>query len=127
LRGRTVGERRAEGDSRVSVHTEQLATGAGVHVEHRPRQRRFVLLDAEDDELAHTEYVERDGLWVFTHTYTEPHARHSGRAGQVVNGALDGARAMGMRIRAVCPFVADYLQQHPDYRDLVGPSSRALR
>jgi predicted GNAT family acetyltransferase len=104
----------------VSVYTSHDTTASSVHVEHRPAQRRFVLLDG-DDELAHTEYVERDGLWVFTHTYTEKHARHAGRAGQVVNGALNMARAAGMRIRAVCPFVADYLQQHPDYRDLVAP------
>jgi predicted GNAT family acetyltransferase len=107
----------------VPVQAPQVTSRTGVHLEHRPALRRFLLLDG-DDELAHTEYVERDGLWVFTHTYTEPHARHEGRAGQLINLALDRVREAGMRIRAVCPFVADYLQQHPDYRDLVGPPAR---
>jgi predicted GNAT family acetyltransferase len=105
-------------------------------VEHHPDERRFVLSEqaantddskdstTDDDDrndLAHVEYVVRNGMWVFTHTFTEPEARHRGLAGRVVAAALQGARSEGVSIAAVCPFVTDYVAEHPEYRDLLDP------
>lgn len=88
-------------------------------IEHRSAERRFVL-SQNGAELAHLEYVLRDGVWFFTHTFTEPAARGQGLAAEVVKAGLDGARAAGVLVRPVCPFVTDYLAAHAEYRDLLG-------
>lgn len=97
--------------------------GPGVdRIEHLPAQRRFVLTresDGHTQELAHVEYVTRDGVWVFTHTFTEPAARGLGLAAQVVRDALDTARQQGVQIGLVCPYVRQYVAEHPEYADLV--------
>jgi predicted GNAT family acetyltransferase len=101
------------------VHTEHLQ-----QIEHRLDERRFVL-SRDRVELSHLEYVVRDGVWLFTHTYTEPAARGHGLAARVVRAALDGARDAGVRVRPICPFVADYLAHHSEYEDLLGSSGAA--
>ncbi|MDB5548632.1 MAG: N-acetyltransferase, partial [Tardiphaga sp.] len=39
---------------------------------------------------------------------------------QLVKGSLDLIRADGDKVIAGCGFVADYLEQHQDYADLIG-------
>ena len=42
-----------------------------------------------------------------------------GIAGQLTRHALDWARAEGLKVRPVCPYVAKWIERHPDYQDLV--------
>jgi uncharacterized protein len=59
------------------------------------------------------EYERADGRLTLIHTDV-PEAlrgRHIGDA--LVKGALAAARAEGLRIVAVCPFVRAYLRKHP--------------
>jgi predicted GNAT family acetyltransferase len=64
-------------------------------------------------------YKLADGVMKLVHTETPPAARGRGLASQLVQGALDNARARGLKVVPVCLFVRDYLVKHPDYRDLV--------
>ena len=89
-----------------------------IDISHRPAERRFVLSD-DGVDLAHLEYVVRDGVWFVTHTFTEPAARGRGLAAQVTRAALDAARAERVRVRPICPFVVDYVATHPEYADIV--------
>jgi uncharacterized protein len=36
----------------------------------------------------------------------------------LVRGLLEIARAQGLKVHAVCPFVKNYLDRHPEYSDL---------
>jgi len=65
-------------------------------------------------------YYERDGVVVIPHTETSPEFRGRGLAGRLVGYALDDIRARGLRVEPACPFVADFIGQHPDYADLLG-------
>jgi predicted GNAT family acetyltransferase len=56
---------------------------------------------------------------VVTHTGTEPRWRGRGVAGRLTRFALDDIRASGRQVRPVCPYTADYLERHPEDRDLV--------
>lgn len=61
----------------------------------------------------------RDGdVLVVTHTGTEPQWRGRGLAGETTRHALLDIREAGWRVRAVCPFTADYLDSHAEVRDL---------
>jgi predicted GNAT family acetyltransferase len=42
-----------------------------------------------------------------------------GLGSALVAGALDDARARGLRVVPICPFVDAYIRRHPDYADLV--------
>ncbi len=61
------------------------------------------------------------GVRVFTHTEIDPAFGGRGYGTLLVREALDATRAAGMTIKAVCPFVRDFVDRHPDYADLVAP------
>lgn len=77
-----------------------------------------------DDQLAgFAEYRTRaDGTVVFTHTQIEPAFDGRGLGGQLARAALDDVRSRGVRVVPRCPFIAGWIERHPDYRDLVAGS-----
>jgi predicted GNAT family acetyltransferase len=92
---------------------------SGIAVEHRPDERRYELL--VDGEPA-GELVYRDrggGVLAFLHTEVDPNVRLRGLGSALVAGALDDARARGLRIVPLCPFVDAYVRRNPEYADLV--------
>ena len=67
------------------------------------------------------QYVLRDGRIVFTHTIVEDRFEGRGVGSRLAAGALDDVRARDLRVEARCPFIAGYIERHPEYRDLLGP------
>ena len=87
-------------------------------VEHRERERRFVVrFDGDDAELA---YV-RAGPKVIDlrHTYVPKSARGHGVAEALAQAAFDYAREHGLRVVPTCPFVRRWLASHPNEMKLV--------
>ncbi|MEU0540990.1 GNAT family N-acetyltransferase [Nocardia sp. NPDC005978] len=54
------------------------------------------------------------------HTLTFPEFRGRGVAAQVVEFALNDARAEGFSVIPTCWYVEKYIAEHPEYADLVG-------
>ena len=50
----------------------------------------------------------------FTHTVVPPEAEGHGVGSRLIAGALADAKARGLKVVPQCPFVAAYLQKHPD-------------
>jgi len=48
-----------------------------------------------------------------------PQARGGGTASRLIAGALQAARARGLKIVPRCSFVSAYLAKHPEFQDLV--------
>jgi predicted GNAT family acetyltransferase len=65
------------------------------------------------------DYVVKRGRLALVHTETLPAHAGSGVAGAVARFALEDARARGLRVIPICPFVRSYLERHPEYADLV--------
>jgi uncharacterized protein len=63
--------------------------------------------------------VIRDGRLRLDHTEVDDALEGQGVGSQLVKFALDELRANDHKIVPDCPFVAGYLDRHPDYRDLV--------
>lgn len=62
----------------------------------------------------------RDGdRVVMPHTQIDPAYGGQGLGGQMVRYALDDIRRQGCKVVPACPFVADYLDKHPEYADLL--------
>lgn len=86
---------------------------------HDETGSRFVLTRG-DQELGEAVYETReDGGIVFVHTEIKPEVQERGLGSQLVGGALDQLRtSTGVRVGATCPFVRNYLAEHPEYEDL---------
>jgi predicted GNAT family acetyltransferase len=75
-------------------------------------------LDFDDGTAVAYYRLTPDGI-VFVHTYTPEPLRGRGAASQLVRGALDWARARGMKVVPECSFVAEYIAAHSEFADLL--------
>lgn len=85
-------------------------------VRDNPAARRFEL-DA-DGQLAIAVYRVDGDTMTFTHTEVPASLQGRGIGSKLVRGALDAARARGLRVVPLCSFVADYIRRHPEVQDL---------
>lgn len=70
--------------------------------------------------VAHLQYELRaERTMDTTHTFTPPAARGQGVASRLVRMALDHARAQGWRVVPTCSYVAEWIDRHPEYEDLL--------
>ena len=76
------------------------------------------------DEVAFLMYRRGDGAIAYTHTEVPPPLEGHGIAAKLAVHALDYARANGLEVVPLCPYVADYIERHPAYQDLVAPRER---
>ena len=56
---------------------------------------------------------------MFTHTEVDESCEGRGYGSLVVRTALDAARAEGLQVVPLCPFVARVIERHPKYEDLL--------
>jgi uncharacterized protein len=82
-----------------------------------PTLSRFEMDDG--GVLAVANYRLADNLITFTHTEVPPQARGHGVASRLIAGALETARARGLKVVAHCSFVSHFLGRHPEYHDLL--------
>ena len=59
-------------------------------------------------------FGQRDGIITFRHTEVDPAFEGQGLGSTLAREALDDARARGLQIKALCPFIAAYLKRHPE-------------
>ena len=64
-------------------------------------------------------YTRRDGVAVYPHTKVDRRFEGRGIGGVLVEAALDDARARGLKVDPVCPFIAAFIERTPEYKDLV--------
>ncbi len=87
-------------------------------VEDDPAKRRYEIL--VDDALAgFAQYLPRDEVLIFTHTEVDPGFQNKGVGSALMRGTLDQVRAQGQRVVLQCPFMAAFINRHPEYADLV--------
>lgn len=74
-----------------------------------------------DGELASfVRYQVADDVITLHHTETLDGFGGKGVASKLARGTLDQIRAEGnLRVRALCPFIAGWIEKHPDYQDLL--------
>ncbi|SDE23026.1 GNAT family N-acetyltransferase [Rhodococcus tukisamuensis] len=87
-------------------------------IEHKPAENRFAI--HVDDALAgYADYTVINGVRDFDHTVTDPAFRGQGLAGKLVAAALDATRADGISIATSCSYVEKFVEQNPEYKDLL--------
>jgi predicted GNAT family acetyltransferase len=71
-----------------------------------------------DKVAGFSEYRRVRGRLIFFHTEVDPAFEGRGIGGRLAAGALDDVRARGLTFTVKCPFIASYLERHPEYEDL---------
>jgi predicted GNAT family acetyltransferase len=75
----------------------------------------------DDEVVGRVGYRLRQDRVVLTHTEVDEAHRGRGIANQLVQAALDDVVATGRRVTNFCPFVADYIADHPSYKTVIDP------
>ena len=60
---------------------------------------------------------------IFLHTVVAEEHEGQGVGTAIARYALDDARARGLRVRPLCPFIRSWMQRHPEYSDLLPTAS----
>jgi len=69
-------------------------------------------------------YRRRNTRLVLTHTEVDPSWSGRGLGGRLVAFALNDAARQELQVVPLCPFVAHYIDEHPEYERLVAESHR---
>jgi predicted GNAT family acetyltransferase len=64
-------------------------------------------------------YRRGPGVLIFTHTEVPPQLREGGIGSRLVQGALEAARAQGLKVIPRCSFVTHFIAMHPGFNDLL--------
>ena len=78
-----------------------------------------------EGEVAILTYQRQGKRITFYHTEVPPALEGRGIAGTLARAALEAARADGLEVVPLCPYVAAYIRRHQEYLPLVSPPYRA--
>lgn len=95
-----------------------------MHTVDNPERGRYELRE-DGDLLGFASYTVRDGVMSVPHTEVDPRLRGRGLASTLVRDTLEAARARGLGVLPLCPFVTRYIARHPEYLPLVPADQRA--
>lgn len=89
-----------------------------IEIANNEKESRFEASALEG--MAYLRYqMLRDGTVVLLHTEVPPALGGRGLASRLARTGLDFSRSRGAKVIVKCPFVAAYVQRHPEYQDLV--------
>lgn len=83
-----------------------------------PESSRYELRSGEE-LVGRIDYRDVGDVRTMPHAEIEPRHGGQGLGSRMVAAALDDCRARGLRVVPACPFVAGFVDAHPDYADLV--------
>ena len=90
-----------------------------VDITHNAERHRYEL--RVDGELASiAEYTPAGARFVFDHTETAAAFRGRGLAEKLVRAALEDVRKRNGGVVPSCSFVAEFMDEHPEFADLLG-------
>ena len=92
--------------------SEQIA------ITDRPRSDRYEL-EVDGELVGVLSYALGSGVITHRHAEVRPSRGRRGLGSQLARFALDDARARGLTVKPLCPFVAAFIVRHPEYEDLV--------
>lgn len=102
--------------SDIDVDTDEI------EIIHNQAEQRFEVELA--GKLAVLEYTPRGSRIAYTHTEVPDEMEGQGVGGALAKHALEYARAQGLEVLPICPFVAAYIRRHREYQDLVARGRR---
>jgi predicted GNAT family acetyltransferase len=113
------GTAKAAAEAKSTAAREQTGelTVADASEDHRYEAR------IGDGLAGYAAYLRTPQLIAFVHTEVDDAYEGRGVGSALARTALDEARAQGLRVAAICPFIAGWIDRHPDYQDLLYEST----
>jgi predicted GNAT family acetyltransferase len=90
-----------------------------VRVADHPDRQRYEATTSDGRLAGFAAYQLAGSQLTMTHTEVDAAFEGHGVGSTLIRGALDDARARGLAVVPLCPFVQAFLAKHPDYQDLV--------
>ncbi len=87
-------------------------------VDHDDAERAYTI-SIGDQVVGRLDYRRAGQVLTLIHTEVDPDRQGQGVASVLVRQALVDVRARGLRVVPTCPYVATWLDRHPDFADLV--------
>ena len=88
-----------------------------IAIVHDTGEQQFRVGEGKD--AAVLQYRLTPGRISFMHTLVPEAFRGQGIAQRLAHAGLEHAKAEGLRVVPICPFVQSYLKKHPEYQPLV--------
>ena len=101
------------------------APGDAVVVNAPEASRYELLLDGE--RIGELAYRRRKHGIAFTHTNVTTAYEGRGLGSRLAEAALEDARRQGLAVVPLCPFIAWYIEQHPEHRNLIAADYASRR
>jgi predicted GNAT family acetyltransferase len=95
-----------------------MGQGMSGTVRHNEERSRYELV-IDDQVVGVADYVVRGDKVVMPHTEIAGARRGQGLGAVLVAGALDDVRRSGRTVVPSCWYVAEFIDQHEEYRDLL--------
>jgi uncharacterized protein len=87
-------------------------------IRHDTAAKRFVLTNDAGEAVLDYREVDATTLDYFR-TFVPTSMRGGGIASIITEHALRHAQAQGLKVIPTCPFIATYIERHPEFRPLV--------
>jgi predicted GNAT family acetyltransferase len=97
-----------------------------VEVRTDPNRRRFEVF-VDDSKAGYASFRDDAGVRTFFHTEIKSAYEGHGLGGRLIRQALDDTRASGLLVDPQCPFVRTFIDQHPEYGELVAAAKSPNR
>ena len=88
-----------------------------IAVADNPEAARYELT-VDGERAGFVTYRQSPGVIALLHAEVDPARERRGLGSRLVRGALDDARARGLAVRPVCPFVQWFMETHEEYHGL---------
>ena len=95
-----------------------LGAHNNARVRRNDRRSRYKI-SVDGRMVGFADYRDHSDTVVFPHTEIEPAMRNQGLGAELVRHALDDVRALGGTVVPSCWYVAEFIDQHAEYADLV--------
>ncbi len=95
-----------------------MARATPLDIHHESAAHRFVARIGDAEAVIEYATVNAKTL-DYHHTFVPPALRGGGIASQLAEFALRYARDNGIKVRPTCPFVARYIERHPEFQPLI--------
>jgi predicted GNAT family acetyltransferase len=105
--------------------SRDLEAEMGPEIRDNQQEHRFEVVI--DGHLGAAYYAREKGVITFTHTDVAPELGGRGIGTMLARFALDQARAEGLKVVPLCPFIAAFIKRHPEYQELVLPGSPRVK
>ena len=92
-----------------------------------PERERFEARDEAGALAGVLTYQLTGGIIAYTHTKVDPEFEGRGAGSALARAAMDDARARSRTVVPICPFLSGWLDEHPEYENLVARSTRKIK